>query len=137
MQLSIKNKELLNCFEEFNKLKKTNIAVGVSGGIDSLSLLLLLNEWAKKYNSQIFAITVDHQLRAESTKEARYVHDICEKFNINHTILSWEHDNESLSNIEANAREARYNLISKYCKENNIKYLCESVRNKRIFMCLI
>ena len=53
MQLLIKNKNLLNCFEEFDKLKKTNIAVGVSGGIDSLALLLILNEWAKKYNSQI------------------------------------------------------------------------------------
>ena len=123
MELIINNKNLLDCFEEFDRLKKTNIAIGVSGGIDSTALLLLLNKWAKKYNSQIFAITVDHKLRKESTDEANYVHSICEKFHINHTILSWN-DEKSNSNIEAIAREARYGLISHFCKENNIKYLC-------------
>lgn len=123
MEIVVNDKSLLDCFEHFNKLKKTKIAVGVSGGIDSLSLVLLLNIWAKKYNSEIFAITVDHKLREESTEEAEYVHKICEQNGINHTILTWNEE-KPLSNIEAVAREKRYNLISEYCKDNNIKYLC-------------
>lgn len=113
---------LIECFEKFQFLKNTKIAIGVSGGIDSLALLLLFNDWAKQNNSILYAITVDHKLRETSTQEASYINNICTNYNINHIILTWE-GKKPISNIEAIAREKRYELIAEFCKENDIKYL--------------
>ena len=52
------------------------VAVAVSGGADSLCLCLLTDLWAKQNNVDLFALTVDHGLRAESAKEAAFVHDM-------------------------------------------------------------
>ena len=50
--------------------KKAKIAVGVSGGVDSISLIFLLSKWALSKNFQIIALIVDHKLRTNSSKEA-------------------------------------------------------------------
>lgn len=113
---------LIECFEKFQFLKNTKIAIGVSGGIDSLALLLLFNDWAKQNNSILYTITVDHKLRETSTQEAITINNLCKNYNINHIILTWEGE-KPLANIEAIAREKRYELIAKFCKENEIKYL--------------
>ena len=49
------------------------IAVGVSGGSDSLGLAFLLNQWARTKGGEAIALTVDHGLRPESGSEARQV----------------------------------------------------------------
>lgn len=108
-------------FENIEELKDNEkIAVAVSGGIDSLSLTLLANEWAKKNNVKIIGITVDHGLRKSSYDEAIYVNHLLKKYNIEHHILRWE-DKKPTHNIENIAREARYNLIFDFCKKNKIK----------------
>ena len=62
-------------------------AVAVSGGADSLCLTLLLQEFCKKKNIQLTALTVDHCIRKESAKEAEDVHSFCEKKGVFHVIL--------------------------------------------------
>lgn len=115
--------ELTSCLDKYKKfLYNENVCVGVSGGSDSLGLLLVLSKWAKDNNCNIIAITVDHKLRLESAAEASYVKSICEQLNIKHVILTWDSKKPS-NNIESKAREARYSLISKYCVDNSIKYL--------------
>ena len=81
------------------------IAVGVSGGADSLALALRLNEQGYK----IVALTVDHGLRPEARIEAEYVASVMQKYNIEHHILTWVGTKPQTS-IEEAAREARYNL---------------------------
>ena len=103
-------------------LGNKNLAIGVSGGSDSLGLLLIVNGWAQKNKCDITAITVDHKLRKESTMEANYVAELCKKIKVKHVILTWNCEKPT-SNIELKAREARYKLISKYCNDNSIKYL--------------
>lgn len=116
------NKKILNTFKNFKELEDNSVAVAVSGGIDSMSLVLSMNEYSKKNNLKITALTVDHKLRKESTEEAEYVSNICKKFNIEHHILTWDEEKPK-TNIEAIAREKRYNLISNFCEKNKIKYL--------------
>ncbi len=116
------NDTFIKSFNKFSEIKKNTVAVGVSGGIDSMCLLLTLNEWSKKNNTKVIAITVDHKLRKSSTEEALYVSKICNEFNIEHHILTWEGEKSS-ENLEAKARDKRYELISNFCKNNNIKYL--------------
>ena len=97
-------------------------AVAVSGGADSLCLTLLLHQFCQKNKIELFAITVDHNIRSESAQEAETVHNFLKKQNIQHTILK---NTTPIGNtcIEEDARNIRYNLLTSFCKENNIPYL--------------
>lgn len=110
------------CLDKYKDLlKNKKLAVGVSGGSDSLGLLMILVKWAEQNNCDITAITVDHKLRDKSTMEANYVAELCQKIGVKHVILTWN-DEKPTSNIELKAREARYKLVAKYCTDNSIKY---------------
>jgi len=96
------------------------IAVGVSGGADSLALAISAAENMKKCNIKIVALTVDHKLRPESTEEAEYVSKIMKKYGVEHHILTWEGDKPD-TGIEEAARIARYNLLKNWCFSHGIK----------------
>lgn len=95
------------------------IAIAVSGGSDSLGLLMLADNWAKARQIKIIALTVDHQLRKESLEEAGYVAKICNERNIEHHILPWLREVD-ISPMHDSARKARYQLLTQYCLNNNI-----------------
>lgn len=105
-------------------LSKTpkSIAVAVSGGSDSMALTLLANEWAKKNSVNFIALTVDHRLRVEAKDEAEQVSKWLAKYEIKHKTLTYQGEIPT-SNIEAIAREYRYELLCNYVKENKIDYL--------------
>ena len=91
------------------------LGVAVSGGPDSLALLLLCNA---AFPGQTLAATVDHQLRAESSAEARYVADICASLGIRHTTLL---PSAPISgSIQSAARAARYALLEGWARGNGI-----------------
>ena len=114
---------LFSCIDKYKDIiKNKNISVAVSGGIDSMALMLILDLWCKKNNTNLTAITVDHKLREKSTNEAIYVNNLCKERNIKHVILTWEGEKPE-HNIELLARENRYKLISNYCKNNKIDYV--------------
>lgn len=98
------------------------IAVGVSGGADSLALVLYLNEALSSVGKRVIALTVDHQLRGESALEAEYVASIMKDFAIEHHVLVWEGEKPK-TGIEEAAREARYNLLQSWCKDNGVNVL--------------
>lgn len=96
------------------------IAVGVSGGADSMALCFLLSRWAGEHDVQIHALTVDHGLRPESWQEAEAVRGFLAGWdNITHIILKWEHGGVETA-VQERAREARYGLMSGYCAEHGI-----------------
>ena len=101
---------------------KAKIGVAISGGPDSLALafltkcFLLLN----KLDSKFFI--VDHRLREESSKEAKSVKLLLQKFDIDCKVLKWK-GKKPKSNIQSIARKERYNLLKTACKRNNIKHL--------------
>ncbi|MDX2050440.1 MAG: tRNA lysidine(34) synthetase TilS [Rickettsiaceae bacterium] len=97
------------------------LCICVSGGSDSMGLLTLANAWAESKNIKIYAVTVDHALRVDSSKEAEQVNIFCTQNNIAHEILTWEHD-EITAGVQEKAREARYKLICDWCKKNNIEF---------------
>lgn len=95
-----------------------NVAAAVSGGADSMALLLLL----KQAGAQVHALTVDHGLRAESAAEAQQVGAWCKNFAIPHTILHWEH-NGVTTGMQQKAREARYALMLGWCRAHGVSHL--------------
>jgi tRNA(Ile)-lysidine synthase len=99
-----------------------HFAVAVSGGGDSLALLVLADEWARALGGRVTAVTVDHGLRAGSADEIRKLGGWLEKLAIEHRILTWT-GAKPVAGIQAAARDARYALISAWCREQGILHL--------------
>ena len=100
-----------------------SVAIAVSGGADSMALLILTHEWAAHKNIKIIALTVNHNLRVEAQQEAEKVGEFCAKIGVEHHILRWEHSQLPTSKIQESARDARYVLMCDFCHKNHIKYL--------------
>ncbi len=98
------------------------LAVAVSGGSDSLALALLAASWARGQGGDAIALTVDHRLRAESGAEAEQVGRWLSARKIEHHILPWR-DAELGPGLQAAAREARYRLLTGWCREHHILHL--------------
>lgn len=96
----------------------SRIAVGVSGGGDSMALALLAARWARANKRKMIALTVDHGLRPESAAEAQQVGRWLADHKIPHRILTWT-GAKPASNKQALAREARYRLMGEACMELN------------------
>ena len=98
------------------------VAVAVSGGPDSLALLLLMDEWARARGGSVLALTVDHGLRPDSAAEAGKVAAWAGCRGIEHGTLSWIGP-KPVSAIQATARHARYRLLSDACAKRGILHL--------------
>lgn len=79
------------------------IGLAVSGGPDSMAMLLLA---AETMPDRIECATVDHGLRAEAAGEAGLVAAACATLGVPHSILTVEV--ERIASIQAAARAARY-----------------------------
>lgn len=104
------------------QIKDEVVAVGVSGGADSLALVLQAAEELAVFGRKIVALTVDHGLRPTSRLEAEYVARLMQKYGIEHHILTWT-GKKPTTGIEEAARQARYALIAEWCSQNNVRVL--------------
>lgn len=96
--------------------KENVIAVGFSGGYDSMALLDILNDLSKIYNFSLVAAHLNHNWRGiESEKELLNCKDFCKKNNIT---FYTETLDEKEKHTETRARELRYafydRVINKY-----------------------
>ena len=83
--------------------ERTSVGLAVSGGPDSLGLLLLAQSVIP---GSFMVATVDHGFRPDSANEARDVASLCDKLGIRHNILTL-----ALSHgpaLQERARGARY-----------------------------
>ena len=106
----------------FKKVGKDRFAIAVSGGSDSLCLAYLAKLYQSEFKNKTHVLIVNHNLRKESYKEAIKVRKILRSEKIEGEILNWK-GKAPKSNIQKNARNIRYSLISNYCFKNKIKYL--------------
>jgi tRNA(Ile)-lysidine synthase len=110
--------EFESCFKDVS----APLAVAVSGGADSMALLLLTHRWIQEKGGQLVALTVDHGLRPESRQEALRVQEWVQGRGIQHIILNWEGEKPD-SRLQERARMSRYHLLTSWCKENGIPTL--------------
>lgn len=102
--------------------RKPHLAVAVSGGSDSLALMLLADAWARARGGKLTALTVDHGLRPEAATEAAQVAAWCAARGTEHVIL--RRVGPTLrSGIQASARVARYALLEAWCREHGVLHL--------------
>ena len=116
--------KIYNIFKLNSKidLKNSKIAVGVSGGVDSLALTFFLKCLSIEKKLKIYYFHVDHNLRIDSSNQAKYLSKFLKKFGIKIQILKWKGP-KPLSNIQKIAREKRYKLIFNKMDKYDIKNL--------------
>lgn len=98
-----------------NLVKKGEvIGIGVSGGLDSMALLNIMNDLAYELDIQIVAVHINHGIREESIYEEDFVEQKCKelgvrfyKFRIDAPKIAQE---KNLS-LETAAREGRYKVF--------------------------
>jgi tRNA(Ile)-lysidine synthase len=91
------------------------VYVGLSGGADSVCLLLCLLELSDKYSAQIKAVHINHQLRGqESDADEEFCQKLCKRLNV--PFVSERVDVKGYAqkgklSCEEAARELRYNVF--------------------------
>lgn len=88
-----------------------SLLLAVSGGPDSVALMLLCAQWSLRSSREIAVATVDHRLRKEARAEAeavgRWAHDL----GYAHHLLTWDEE-KPLTRLQERARQARYALLA-------------------------
>jgi tRNA(Ile)-lysidine synthase len=118
--LTIETQFSFNIHKLFPKQLPSRIAVAVSGGLDSMALLLLLKDIT---GNTIHCLTVDHDVRENSAQDANFVANFCSKHSIPCTILKSYLQTPPEADIENSLRQVRYNLFEGFCQKNKIKHL--------------
>ncbi|MBX3481577.1 MAG: tRNA lysidine(34) synthetase TilS [Caulobacter sp.] len=92
------------------------VAIALSGGGDSLALLLLARDWARDHGRRILALTVDHGLQPASLAWAGQCAGLCRRLGVEHRVLTWRGPWPT-SGLPAAARTARHALLAEACRE--------------------
>jgi tRNA(Ile)-lysidine synthase len=93
------------------------IGIAVSGGPDSLALLLLA---AEARPGRIEAATVDHALRPESRAEAEMVGKVCDRLGVPHAILTAQWEQKPATAVQERARAVRYRLLGEWARSQGL-----------------
>ena len=113
-------KKLIKIFNA--QIIDSKIAIAVSGGVDSMVLMNLAKESDFLNDKNVFILVVDHDLRAESKQEAKFVKNEAKKLGFPTRILKWKGSKPN-KRIQEEARNKRYSLLINFCRENNINNL--------------
>lgn len=95
------------------------LGLAVSGGADSLAMLLLA---AAAWPGAVSAATVDHGLRPEAADEARTVGAICARLGVAHRTLAVA-GLDGATNIQERARTARYTALRRWAEEQALPWI--------------
>jgi tRNA(Ile)-lysidine synthase len=100
------------------------IVLAVSGGPDSIALMWLAARWRRTLarGPQLFAVTVDHGLRAESAAEAREVKRLARSLEVPHRTMRWT-GAKPKTGLPAAARAARYDLLARAARQSGATHI--------------
>ncbi len=105
---------LFACFRDCD-----HVALAVSGGSDSLALMLLAARWARQAPKapRLSVLSVDHGLRPQAAAEAEEVCRQARRLGLAAEVLRWRGQKPG-SGIQAAARAARYELLGAWCAQH-------------------
>jgi len=104
---------------------KTRFALAISGGGDSMALMLLADMWARQTRRpRPLVLTVDHITRPTSLAEAELVVKTAKKYRLPAQLLRDPDWPRPTANRQAAYRDYRYRLMAMACAEAGITHLC-------------
>lgn len=109
--------------QQFRTALPARIGIAVSGGGDSVALMHVLQESFADHPVELMVATVDHGLRPESRAEAQQVAQMAAELGMRHDILTWKEGPTSTGNLQDQARQARYSLLTSWARKNGIPML--------------
>ena len=91
--------------KKLNSFKKKTFLIAVSGGPDSLALTALAKAYSYNNKCKIYYVLVDHNIRKNSSNEAKSVKSLLKKHQITLNVLK----NKKIitNNIQSEARTVR------------------------------
>ena len=98
------------------------VVIGVSGGVDSLALLVTLYELRHHLDCHLHIAHLDHQLRRDSASDAEFVKQHAYRLNLPFTISTIDIPSlvkQGKPSIEAVARKARYEFFESVCRHTD------------------
>jgi len=104
---------------------RAHVGLAVSGGADSTALMHFAQRWRDERGvntPELSILTVDHGLRPESREEAQWVADRAGEMGLRCHVLRWSPGDKN-SRIQADARQARYDLMASCAMEHGIDAL--------------
>lgn len=76
-------KKVCSYIEEQHMIEKGDrIVLGVSGGADSVALLVVMSQLRERYDLTLYVVHIDHGIREEALQDAAYVRQLCEWYEI-------------------------------------------------------
>lgn len=114
----------------FNNIKNNNliaknslVAVGVSGGVDSVVLLHVLTKLKDELGFKLFAIHINHNIRgSEAKRDQDFVKKYCKILGVEcvcRDVYALQYAKENKKTIEQSARELRFAEFDKVMNEKN------------------
>lgn len=108
--------KIFSFVKKHNMINKGDTVIcGLSGGADSVCLLLVLCELRKRIDFTVKALHVNHCLRgAESDRDENFCRELCERLDIPFTTVSCnvtEFAEKNTLSVEESARKLRYSLF--------------------------
>lgn len=99
------------------------IGAAVSGGGDSMALLVLLADWAARHGALVEAASIDHGLRPETAVELAKVAALSVQLGLHHETLTWT-GWDGTGNLQAEARQGRYDLLRDWAAGRGLSHVC-------------
>lgn len=121
--------KVINFIEKHHMIEADSlVAVGVSGGADSVCLLHILRRLSDKIPFRILAVHVDHGVRAESAEDAAYVERLCQElaipFYLQKVDMNGYAEEQGLSSEEA-GRQLRYAAFEEVLRQQQSAKVCK------------
>ncbi len=102
--------------------EKSSVLVALSGGPDSVALLHLLLEQAKKNGGKVYAAHVNYRLRgAESDGDEEFCRELCQRLKVRLYVRRVKPGEIKQGNVQAQARRIRYQYFEDVCARYKIE----------------
>lgn len=129
--------KIKDTIEKYNMIKNGDtVCCALSGGADSVAMLILLSELSGELGFFVTAVHINHLLRGkESFRDETFCRELCEKMNVPITIF--QRDAAAFSHslgesVETGAREMRYRIFEEFpadkiCTAHNLDDNAETI----------
>jgi len=98
------------------------LAIALSGGGDSLALLMMTSDWARRAGRRLIVLTVDHRLHRESAAWTETCANTASRLGLPFRALSWTGEKPK-TGLPAAARKARHALLADAARQSEARVI--------------